>query len=157
MNFQLFQTQAFKKLSVSHLRNTINFLFDSQQEFTITCQTSHLTFAPELPANIKQHFGDTVLLMLSGYTFETSNLDEDYLSFEAGFGSEQFGTTVSLPLLAIKQIFVDEYPIAINISDPEPIPKEKTKTDTEHTQNKSMEAFLNNPQNKKLLQRKKSK
>jgi hypothetical protein len=85
---------------------------------------------------------------LSGYTFESAKIDKGYFVFEAGFGSENFGATVSVPLLAIKQLFVEEHPIVINLAEPLLAQKKEDKVQN------SMEALLNNPENKKLLKKK---
>ena len=153
MQTDLFQTPAYQQLISTHLDQTIRFLFDNDQEFALACETKFLHFEPELPHSISEGFGESVLFILTGYTYETAKLDEGYFSFEAGFGEENFGSMVTLPLLAIKQIFVGEYPIAINISEPTepPFEEESTKADS----SKSMEALLSNPENKKLLQKKK--
>ena len=156
MQLDLFQTPAYQKLITSHLEQTIQFLFDNNQEFAIACETKYLLFEPELPQNISEGFGESVLFILTGYTYETAKLEDGHFSFEAGFGEENFGSYVTLPLLAIKQIFVGEYPITINISEPEEAPGEAGSTQ-EADSNKSMEALLSNPENKKLLQKKGSK
>jgi len=153
MQTDLFQTPAYRELISSHLEKTILFLFESDQEFALACETEFLLFEPELPQEITDSFGESVLFILTGYTYETAKLDEEYFSFEAGFGEENFGSLVTLPLLAIKQIFVGEYPITINISEPAD-PNEKEKH-SEIDSSKSMEALLSNPENKKLLKKKK--
>jgi len=153
MKDDLFQTPAYQELITSHLSQTIKFLFDNQQEFALACETAFLTFDPELPKEISDSFGETVLFIITGYTYETAMLDESYFSFEAGFGDENFGSLVMLPLLAIKQIFVGEYPITINISKASHV-TEKQKP-SEMDASKSMEALLSNPENKKLLKKKK--
>ncbi|MEA3418386.1 MAG: hypothetical protein U9Q90_03215 [Campylobacterota bacterium] len=153
MQNDLFQTPTYQKLISSHIDQTIRFLFDNNQEFALACEINYLSFTPELPKEIKEGFGETVLFILTGYTYETAKLEDGYFSFEAGFGEENFGSVVTLPLLAIKQIFVGEYPIAINIS--EPALKEKMEEESEIDSSKSMEALLSNPENKKLLKKKK--
>lgn len=135
----------------SHLEQTIGFLFESDQEFALACETRFIQFDPELPEAISEGFGESVLFILTGYTFETARLEEGYFTFEAGFGEENFGSYVTLPILAIKQIFVGEYPIMINVSEP----KDPSLLEAEADSAKSMEALLNNPENKKLLRKKK--
>lgn len=153
MQTDLFQTPAYRELISSHLEKTILFLFESDQEFALACETEFLLFEPELPQEITDSFGESVLFILTGYTYETAKLDEEYFSFEAGFGEENFGSLVTLPLLAIKQIFVGEYPITINIS--EPADSNEGGKHSEIDSSKSMEALLSNPENKKLLEKKK--
>lgn len=153
MTINLFQTSEYRTLIQTHIYQTIDYLFQKNQEFSLACEIKHVTFSPELPSSIQENFDDRVLFVLSGYTFESAHLEEDYFSFEAGFGSENFGSTVSVPLLAIKQIFVGDHPIVINLAQPALAEKE-TKAD-KASKKSSMEALLNNPENKKLLNKKK--
>ena len=150
MTINLFQTPEYKKIIRTHIFQTIEYLFSKNQEFSIACEVAHITFSPELPKDIKDSFDDKVLFILSGYTFESATIDEEYFSFEAGFGPDNFGATVTVPLLAIKQLFVGDNPIVFNFANYE---AEKEKKSTPNKL--SMEALLNNPENKKLLKKKK--
>jgi hypothetical protein len=134
-----------------HISKTIEYLFKKEQEFAIACEVKYISFSPELPLSIKGTFDHTVLFILSGFTFESAELKEGDFLFEAGFGNDNFGSVVSVPLLAIRQIFVGDNPIVINFSDP--LPKEKKESTA--SKKSSMEALLNNPENKKLLKTKK--
>ena len=147
MTINLLQTPEYTKLMEEHIFQTITYLFDKNQEFAVACDLKHITFAPELPQEIQSVFQETVLFMIVGYSFETATVTEESFSFEAGFGSENFGATVSMPLLAIQQIFLGENPIVLNLAKYEKRAPASTKS--------SMEALLNNPENKKLLKRKK--
>ena len=149
MPLEPFHTDTYKRLIQQHLYNTIAFLLENGIEFSLAAEIRHTTFSPELPTEITEGFEPVVLFVMAGYTFESAHLDEEQFYFEAGFGAEGFGSQVSIPLLAIKQIFVDEYPIAINIS--EPIRERAAQQHVDH----SMEALLNNPENQKLLKKKK--
>ena len=153
MTTNLLQTPEYRTLIQSHIFKTIQYLFDKDQEFAIACEVKYITFSPELPTSIKSSFDDTVLFILRGFTFESAQITEESFSFEAGFGSENFGSVVSMPLLAIKQIFVGEHPIVINLADPE-MERKKKKEESASTKS-SMEALLKNPENKKLLKTKK--
>ena len=148
MTRNLFQTSQYRTLMKEHLTKTIIYLFEKNQEFAIACETKYITFEPELPSDIKQSFNETVLFVISGYTYESAKIEDDYFLFEAGFGSENFGSTVQVPLLAIKQLFVGEHPIVINLAGPAVIQKQPDKAKN------SMDALLNNPENKKLLKKK---
>lgn len=147
MTINLFQTPQYRTLMEEHLEKTIGYLFNKDQEFALACEIKHIHFNPELPSSIKEDFNDTVLFVLSGYTYESAKLEAGYFSFEAGFGPENFGSTVTLPLLAIKQLFVGDHPIVFNLS--QPIDQEQV------SKKSSMEALLNNPENKRLLKKKK--
>ena len=147
MTINLFQTPEYKKLMEEHIEKTIGYLFNKNQEFALACEIKHVSFTPELPSEIKETFNETVLFVLSGYTYETAKLEEEYFYFEAGFGADNFGSTVAVPILAIKQVFVGDHPIVLNLAEP-------VKEEEVSKQN-SMEALLNNPENKKLLKKKK--
>lgn len=149
MTINLFQTAEFGTIMEAHLNQTLAYLFQKDQEFAIVCEIRHVTFSPELPSDISETLKDTVLFVLSGYTFQSANIKQGIFSFEAGFGSENFGSTVSLPLLAIKQLFVEDTLVVINHA--EAVPKVLSK---ETLAQSSMEALLNNPKNKKFLKKK---
>ncbi len=146
MALSLFQSDDFRALMQDHLYNMLAFLFESGQEFAVAVDTDHLTITPPLPREIQKNFGETALFVLAGYTYESAYIDEETLYFEAGFGEENIGAHVQLPLLAIKQIFIGDYPITINISSPHPFHKE-----TAPDPDRSMEALLRNPENRKLI------
>ena len=145
MALSLLQTDTFRSLMRDHLFNTIAYLLEAGQEFAVAAEVEYLDSDPELPRSITRGFGEVALFVLQGYTFETATLDEEYLYFEAGFGEENIGAHVILPLLSIKQIFIDEYPIALNIISPAPYAK------TPIAAERSMEALLSNPENQKLI------
>ena len=153
MTINLLQTPQYRTLIQTHIFETIKYLFNKNQEFALACEVKYITFTPELPSQIKESFEDTVLFILSGFTFESAQLDEEYFSFEAGFGSENFGSTVSLPLLAIKQVFVGDNPIIINLANP--VIESEKKKEVSASKKSSMEALLKNPENKKLIKTKK--
>ncbi len=143
MSLEKLQKIEFQDIMHEHILNTIEFLFDEEQEFSVACEIEFVKFNPLLPEEIIKSLPTITLFMLANYTFESASIDEEYLQFEAGFGAENFGSFVQIPILAIKQIFVDEYPILINIA---PTQYEKEEVD-------SMSALLNNPENAKLLKK----
>jgi len=154
MIINLFQTKEYIALIGEHISKTISYFFEKQQEFSLACEVKHIVFSPELPQDIQESFDEVVLFIVSGYTYESAHIDDVSFSFEAGFGSDNFGSTVIIPLLAIKQIFIGENPIVFNLAQhSNTIP---SSIDTQETSIKtSMESLLNNPENKKLLKRKK--
>jgi len=148
-----FQTPAYAELMHTHLKDMISYLFTQDQEFAIACTIDDVLFSPELPSHIQESFQDIVLFVISNYSFESAGVDDEYFSFEAGFGEESFGAKVSMPLLAIKQLMLGEHPLIVNPahweqrkSKEEAKPKEKNMQEAEN----SMKALLNNPQNQKF-------
>jgi len=152
MLLEKLETSKYKELMREHILSTIEYLFDANQEFGVACEISTVTFVPSIPKEITDTLPEITLFMLANYSFETASVDVHTISFEAGFGAENIGATVHIPLLAIKQLFVEEYPILINITSSH---EENTKEEKEESIN-SMAALLNNPENAKLLKKKKS-
>ena len=149
MSLENLETSKYKELMKEHILATIEYMFDSNQEFGIACEIEAVHFNPELPEDLKSSLPEVTLFMLANYSFESASVDLHAISFEAGFGTENFGAVVTIPLLAIKQLFVAEYPVLINIASPKnDIQEEKNPID-------SMSALLNNPENAKLLKKKK--
>jgi len=132
-----------------HLHQMIELLFKENVEFRIICDTGYIEFTPNLPDYITQTFGDIIIFDIAEYSFESASIENGILTFEAGFGAENIGATVHVPLLTIAQIFIDEGypPLVINFA--KPIPKQETT----QAQN-SMDALLNNPKNQGLLKKK---
>jgi hypothetical protein len=154
MTINLLQTPEYTTLMKSHILKTVEYLFSKNQEFSLACEIQHTHFTPELPHEIQETFDDIVLFILHGYTFETATIDEEYLSFEAGFGENNFGSRVSVPLLGIKQILLGEHPIILNLAKYEKNEDKNIKREVTSS-TLSMEALLNNPENKKLLKKRK--
>lgn len=145
MSLELFHSDSFRSVMGGHIYDALVFLLENGQEFAIAAEVEHMTFEPQLDRDIVRGFGEVALFVLGGYTFESAHMDQGSLYFEAGFGENDTGTLVSVPFLAIKQIFVGEYPILINISSPTPF------VSASETVDRSMEALLNNPENRKLI------
>jgi hypothetical protein len=150
MSLENLESSKYKQLMKKHILETIEYMFDANQEFGIACEIAAVYFTPELPHELQESLPDITLFMLANYSFESAKIDTNYISFEAGFGAENFGALVEIPLLAIKQLFVSEYPVLINIASP----KDEIETE-EVPEIDSMSALLNNPENAKLLKKKK--
>jgi len=149
MSIENLETKEFRELMKEHISNTIEYMFNNNQEFGIACDIKEVHFNPELPSDISESLPEITLFMLANYSFESASLDKDYLSFEAGFGNDNFGALVQVPLLTIKQLFVGEYPVLMNIA----AYKEEIETEKKEEVD-SMSALLNNPENAKLLKKK---
>ena len=130
-----------------HVKKTLEILLRKGVNFSILTNVAEIDFDPPLPEEIRSTFKPITMFVLAGYTFESCVVDDWGVSFEAGFGHDNFGSLVSVPMLSVLQIIVDETPILINLSvDVEEKPKEKSKG-----VKRSMEALLSNPENKKLF------
>ena len=154
MPYKSLETQEFRIIMKEHISKTIKYMFSSNQEFSVACEISEVHFEPLLPLEIHDSLPEVTLFMLANYSFESASLADNYLSFEAGFGPENIGALVQIPITAIRQIFVGEYPILINVS-PSSKTEEISDEKIEEDEDNSMNALLNNPENAKLLKKKK--
>lgn len=110
----IIENEEYKLLVEKQIKENILFLLKKNQEFSITANIQPITFNPELPNVIKEQMHKFSLFILSNYTYTTVQVDDENLSFEAGFGSENFGSVVKIPLHAIFQIIVDESILYLN-------------------------------------------
>ena len=135
-----------------HIQDILIFLFEQEQNFGILCKIEHLTFEPELPEHIRSEFRPMTLFFLAGYTFESAQLEQGTLIFEAGFGEENVGSFVQVPFLSIMQIIVDETPIFVNLASPAEVASNKPAHRENGVEN-SMASFLSNPENQKFIKK----
>ena len=145
MKIDFINTKEYKQILKENMLNILGLLLDKNQEFNIVCEVKNISFNPTLPQDILDTFNDVVMFVISGYTFNTVTINSNHISFETGFGVDNFGSTLTIPILALKQIMVEDYPILINSS--EYITKDNKPIKS------SMEALMSNPKNRKLLKK----
>lgn len=139
----IIESEEYKRLVEIQIKETIVFLLNKNQEFSITANIEPINFEPELPKAIKDQMHKFSLFILSNYTYTTVQVDNEYISFEAGFGNENFGSVVKIPLHAVFQIVVDESILYLNsVATVEKFNKNLKKN--------SFNVFKNNPNNKKF-------
>jgi hypothetical protein len=148
---RLLSDEEFFGLMKRHAKEVMEQLLKHDVNFSILTNIADVTFEPPLPTEIRQNFKPITMFYLAGYTFESTQIYNGKISFEAGFGSDNFGSLVSLPIESILQIIVEEVPVFINLSTP-PL-KPVTKAMQENGQKRSMDAFLSNPHNQKLIKK----
>jgi hypothetical protein len=153
MLFDIIKSSSFAHLMENHLREMLIYLFENNQNFGILCKIEHVTFDPILPKHLNDEFRAMTLFFLGGYTFESARIDNDTLIFEAGFGHENIGSFVSVPLLSIVQIIIDDTPAFVNLALPQEHHPMINIEKHEGVQN-SMSALLANPENQKFLKKK---
>ncbi|KLD98228.1 hypothetical protein [Aliarcobacter butzleri] len=139
----IIENPNYKELIEKQIQDIIVFLLDNNQEFSITANITPISFNPALPEEIKSQLHKFSLFVLSNYTYTTIEINEEFLSFEAGFGNENFGSVVKIPLHAIFQIIVDDSILYLNsIATVEKFNKNLEKN--------SFNIFKNNPNNKRF-------
>ena len=146
------EDKEFALLMQKNIQELIIHFFQKEQNFGILCKVEEATFEPSLPESIESEFRPLTLFFLAGYTFETARIEDGFLVFEAGFGSENFGSVVTLPLLSVMQIIVDETPLFINLSTYREKSVVKKEVDEGGVEN-SMASFLSNPENSKFIKK----
>ncbi|MCG3709799.1 hypothetical protein ACOTWJ_02695 [Aliarcobacter butzleri] len=139
----IIENPNYKELIEKQIQDIIVFLLDNNQEFSITANVTPISFNPALPEEIKSQLHKFSLFVLSNYTYTTIEINEEFLSFEAGFGNENFGSVVKIPLHAIFQIIVEDSILYLNSI----ATVEKFNRDLEKN---SFNIFKNNPNNKRF-------
>jgi len=129
-----------------HITDLVEYLLTTEQHFGLVCKLENVEFNPPLPDHIKETLNQITLFFLAGYTFESTRMDAGFISFEAGFGTENFGSIVTLPVLAVMQLIVEETPVFVNVAPPRP-------KEADGSIDKSMAALMANPNNRKLLKK----
>jgi hypothetical protein len=139
----IIENTEYKNLVCKQVRETIEFLLENNQEFSITANVDGITFNPELPKTIKDQLAKFSLFTMSNYTYTTVKIDDKFISFEAGYGSENFGSVATIPLHSVFQIVIDESILYINsVATVDKFNKNQEEN--------SMNVFKNNPNNKKF-------
>ncbi len=153
MLYDILKDRSFANLMQKHIIEILTNLFDQNQNFGILCKIETLSFDPPLPADITAEFRPMTLFFLAGYTFESARIENNNVIFEAGFGVDNLGSVVTVPLLGIMQIIIDETPIFVNLASPQETQETKAQNNPVESsgQKSSMSALLANPENKKFL------
>ncbi|MCX6077837.1 MAG: hypothetical protein NTW78_13255 [Campylobacterales bacterium] len=146
------EDKQFASLMQKNIRDMIIYFFEKEQNFGILCRIEEISFEPELPSKINAEFRPLTLFFLAGYTFETALIQGDFLIFEAGFGVENIGSFVTVPLLSMMQIIIDETPVLINLASYEEENHAHKEIDERGVEN-STASFLSNPENSKFLKK----
>ncbi len=156
MKNSLYTLPQYQKLMKKHIKEMIEFLLENSNGFNVVTQTKECKFNPPLPKSILEAIGEVAIFAVVNYSFETAAVEDDVLSFEAGFGAENFGSKVEIPLLAIRAIMIGEELLLINTAE-ENNKKEEILEDDISIDELDVPAFLKNPENQHLLKKKRDK
>ncbi|MDR1007311.1 MAG: hypothetical protein LBL65_01945 [Campylobacteraceae bacterium] len=145
------EEQEFVETIQGALLKILSLLFKKEIPFSVLANIKRVTFNPLLPETITKQFQPATLFVLEGYTLSSAKIEDGILSFEAGFGENNTGSIVSMPIGAILHLSIDNTPLFLNMSvDNAPTPAKESKNDKSK---RSLEAFLNNPENEKLFKK----
>jgi hypothetical protein len=135
----IYESLEYKELAIKNNYNTLEFLLNSSSEFSIVCYIDVVEFNPPVPSSIIE-FDNLTLFNIANYTLESASLDKKSFTIETGFGAQNFGSLLRIPLEAIYQIIYKNDLLCINYHEPK-VPED------------SMDIFLNNPENFKLVKK----
>ncbi|WP_024791392.1 hypothetical protein [Lebetimonas sp. JS032] len=135
----IIEAREFRNLKTKHAKEILSLLLEINRPFNILCSLNGINFNPALPEYISSAFKEVIIFTLANYTLESSYIENEKLIFEAGFGEENFGSVVSVPVENIIQITEGENPLFINIAATLPKPQ------------KPKNPFAMNPRNKKFI------
>ena len=131
----ILKDSVFCDLMKNHAKECLEYLLEKNRGFNIVVNLKNVKFNPELPKEISDNFSNLIMFELGNYTLESAFLEDDFLIFEAGFGNENFASTLSVPFNDIIQINLKNQPIFINLSIQE------KKDDEEDKRAKSKKIF----------------
>ncbi|AJC91051.1 hypothetical protein CSUB8523_1326 [Campylobacter subantarcticus LMG 24377] len=145
---KILNNKTFIDLMQKSIYECLQILIQEDIEFNIIVNTKFVTLEPPLPQDLdvvsKNHY---CVFALGGYTFKSIVLNKEHIEFHAGFGPDDFATFVKVDLGAITQIQVEDNIIFVNFSN------YFKKQSEQKLKEKSMNAFLNNPNNKDLFKK----
>ncbi|EPH07523.1 hypothetical protein HMPREF9309_01567 [Campylobacter ureolyticus ACS-301-V-Sch3b] len=123
----ILKDSVFCDLMKNHAKECLEYLLERNRGFNIVVNLKNVKFNPELPKEISDNFSNLIMFELGNYTLESAFLEDGFLIFEAGFGNENFASTLSVPLSDIIQINLKNQPIFINLSIQEKKDNEEDK------------------------------
>ncbi|HHP0338595.1 TPA: hypothetical protein ACRZSN_000308 [Campylobacter lari subsp. concheus] len=145
---KILNNKNFISLMQKSIYECLQILIQEDIEFNIIVNTKFVTLEPPLPLELDVVSKNPYCLFaLGGYTFKSIVLANEHIEFHAGFGPDDFATFVKVDLGAITQIQVEDNIIFVNFSN------YFKKQNDQKLKEKSMNAFLNNPNNKDLFKK----
>jgi len=153
MIFNIVEDENYRDLVENQIYEVIEYLLDKDEEFSITANINGVSFNPNIPQTISESFPHFTLFTLANYTYSTIELTDTHISFETGFGAENFGSVVTIPLYSIFQIVIDESILFLNptATIEKYFTKEKENTPNIDQKQRSINAFKMNKDNKDLF------
>jgi hypothetical protein len=140
----------FKEIMENSIYEVIHHLVFHEESFGVLCNLDKIIFNPKLPKSIMKKFNPFTFFILANYTLQSANIDDKYLTFEAGFGDNDFSSEVKVPLFAIFQIVIDDNIIFLN---PCATVAEFEELEEDDDEEKSINAILSNPENIALFKK----
>jgi hypothetical protein len=152
-SYEFLKNEEFTRIVHQTLERVLSLLLKNGVPFSILTNIARVNFEPKPPLLVTQKFEPFTLFVLENYTFSSAKLTDDCLTFEAGFGENNFASLVSVPLGAILRIVIEDLPIFLNMSIDTIKPAQQKTSKKEDNLKNSLEALLNNPENKNLFKK----
>ncbi len=148
----LLEQPEFAELLGDHCAEMVAYFMDEGIEFGILCNLADVEFRDKLPDEIYSALKPLTLFMVAGYSFESARIRDDLvLEFEAGFGRENFGTIVQVPLTAILQLMIGDTVVFVNLTAT--LPKKRKESVNTGSEERSFDAIFSNPENENLFKK----
>ena len=150
-----------RHLLTKHAKEFLILLVEQKISFSILCDISKTDFNPPLPEDIAKGLNDLTLFILADYTFESIDFGVSGISFEAGFGEQNFGSLVSIEYEGIVQILLQDEQLLKEISLFVNVANAQLYSDFDSIQEDfrdldfSMQMLSSNPENSYLFSKKK--
>lgn len=112
--YELLNNNEYQKLTIKQSKELIEFLSKNTNIFDLTANSKGIVFNPPLPNSIYEKFGQFILFTLTNYTLQSLVINENYITFEAGFGAENFGSTCKVSIESIFQISIENSILFLN-------------------------------------------
>ncbi len=141
----------YRNLMEEQIKDIIDYLLVHNEEFSITANLKGVKFSPEIPQTIADNFSKFTMFTLSNYTYSTIEVTDNSISFEAGFGEENFGATVTIPFYAVFQVVINDSILFVNPTATVEKYFLKEEESKKNQVSRSRNAFSMNPKNKELL------
>jgi len=148
----LLEQPEFAELLGDHCAEMVAYFMDEGIEFGILCNLADVEFQDKLPEDIYSALKPLTLFMVAGYSFESAMIRDDLvLEFEAGFGRENFGTVVQVPLNSILQLMIGDTVVFVNLTAT--LPKRRKESPDKGSEERSLDAIFSNPENENLFKK----
>jgi hypothetical protein len=141
----------FRDLIKNQIRDIIDYLLVHNKEFAITANIKGVSFNPEIPKSVVKNFSSFTIFTLSNYTYSTIVISDENISFEAGFGADNFGSRVTITFYALFQLLIDDSILFVNPTATVEKYFLEENINKQNQASRSKNAFSMNPKNKNLL------
>lgn len=98
--------EELKILKLNHGKEILRILTSSQIPFRVVSINKGISYNPSLPPEISSQLDQQEVLIFefANYTLQNAHLEGESLVFETGFGPQNFGAVVTIPVWRIATI-----------------------------------------------------